>query len=207
MGDFGVTCYTGLPTTIIQTPISLGKLLFITSVHTMKNLWQGELKLFWRLVLEQQCTNTWHVGLLCLTSVCALLSCETVGCISDKLQPFLFVWQWRSPYPEKLLGGPRVQGSICYLCLFSQVFCTLDGRNHPLHGQEGSQVGSVWRDNDQCEKPPHTPDYTTWQRPTDINRVIHTKLCCYINLMFDVRKQERKMINSWASWADVEYKV
>lgn len=70
------------------------------------------------------------------------------------------------PYPEKLLGGARVQGSIRYLCLLSQVFSTLNGRNHPLHRQEGSQVGSVRRDDDQSEKPPHTSDYPTWQWPT-----------------------------------------
>lgn len=48
-----------------------------------------------------------------------------------------------SPYPKELLGGSRVQGSICDLSLFGQVFSTLNGGNHPLHCQERSQVGGV----------------------------------------------------------------
>lgn len=117
----------------------------------------------------------------------------TLACLICFCLQFLQLWQqdgvicWRclchkaptkhlkfiitlSPHPEELLGGSRVQGSICDLRLFGEVFGALNGRNHPLHSQESSQVGRVRRDDDEREEPPHTPHYATRQRPVHTRR-------------------------------------
>lgn len=83
-------------------------------------------------------------------------------------EPQLFIFQ-RRPYPEEFFGWPGVQRPISDLCLFSKVLSTLNGRNHSLHRQKGSQVGSIWWDNDQSEKPPHSSNYSTWKRPAHKN--------------------------------------
>ena len=38
--------------------------------------------------------------------------------------------------------------------LLGEVLCVLDGRDHPLDGEEGSQVGRVRGDDDEGEEPP-----------------------------------------------------
>lgn len=55
-------------------------------------------------------------------------------------------------------GGAVPHSAILNFGLFGQVVCRVDGRVHPLHGEEGSQVGSVRGDYDQCEKPPDPTD-------------------------------------------------
>ena len=60
------------------------------------------------------------------------------------------------PYPEELLGGAWVQCPVGYLCLFGQILGTLYGWDHPLHGEEGCQVGRVGGDDDEGEEPPDT---------------------------------------------------
>ncbi len=59
-------------------------------------------------------------------------------------------------YPEELFGGAWVKSTICYVCLLGQVLSALNGRHHPLHSEESSQVGRVGGDDDESEKPPHS---------------------------------------------------
>jgi len=73
-------------------------------------------------------------------------------------------------YPEELLGGSGVQGSVGDVGLLGQVLGALDGRHHPLHRQEGGQVGGVGRDDDQGEEPPHPPYDAAGQRSARTNR-------------------------------------
>lgn len=70
----------------------------------------------------------------------------------------------RSSYPEKLFGGPRVQSAVGYLGLFCQVFCAFNRRDHPLDGQESSQVSGVGGDDDQREKPPNATNDASRER-------------------------------------------
>lgn len=51
-------------------------------------------------------------------------------------------------YPKELFRGARVQSPISYLSLFSQVFCTFNGRNHSLNSQKSSQISRVGGDDD-----------------------------------------------------------
>lgn len=64
--------------------------------------------------------------------------------------------RWMSAHHEELFGGARVKGSVGDLRLLGQVVGTLDGGNHPLHGEERSQVRRVGGDDDEGEKPPDT---------------------------------------------------
>lgn len=59
-------------------------------------------------------------------------------------------------HPEEFFGGTRVQCTIGNVCLLSQVLCTLNRRNHPLHSEEGSQVSRVGRDDNESKEPPHS---------------------------------------------------
>lgn len=59
-------------------------------------------------------------------------------------------------HPEELFGGAGVQGAVGDVRLFGQVLGALDGRDHPLHREEGSQVSRVGRDDDESEEPPHS---------------------------------------------------
>ncbi len=68
-------------------------------------------------------------------------------------------------YPEELFGGTGVECPVGDLSLLGQVFCTLYRRHHPFHSQESSQIGSVGRNDDQSEEPPHTSNNTARQRP------------------------------------------
>lgn len=68
-------------------------------------------------------------------------------------------------YPEKFFSGASFQGPISDFCLLGQVFCTLDGRNHPFHGEEGSQICCVGGYDDQGEEPPDATNYATRERP------------------------------------------
>ena len=44
--------------------------------------------------------------------------------------------------------------------LLGQIFSVLDGCGHPLHREEGGQVGGVGGDDDQGEEPPDSPNYS-----------------------------------------------
>src|SRR4029434_7998759 len=61
-----------------------------------------------------------------------------------------------SVYPEEGHGGPPLHGAVRDGRLLSQVVGGLDGHLHPLHRQEGRQVGRVGRDDDEGEEPPET---------------------------------------------------
>lgn len=68
-------------------------------------------------------------------------------------------------YPKKLFSGASFQGPIGDFRLLGQVLCTLNGRNHPFHCEEGSQVSCVGGYDDQSEEPPDTTDYAAGERP------------------------------------------
>lgn len=68
-------------------------------------------------------------------------------------------------YPKKFFSGASFQGPIGDFCLLGQVLCALNGRHHPLHGEEGSQVSCVGGYDDQGEEPPDATDYAARERP------------------------------------------
>ncbi len=43
---------------------------------------------------------------------------------------------------------------VIHTCLLGEVLGVLDGRDHPLDGEEGGEVGRVRRDDDEREEPP-----------------------------------------------------
>lgn len=51
-------------------------------------------------------------------------------------------------------GGASVDGPVLDVGLVGQVVWRLDGDLHPLHCQEGCQVGCVGGDDDEGEGPP-----------------------------------------------------
>ena len=62
--------------------------------------------------------------------------------------------------PEEGHGGAAEEGAVGNVVLVGQVLGGLDGRGHPLHGEEGGQVGRVRGDDDEGEEPPdpaHNP--------------------------------------------------
>ena len=68
-------------------------------------------------------------------------------------------------HPEELLGGAGIQRAVGDLRLLGQVLGTLDGGHHPLHREEGGQIGRVGGDDDEGEEPPHAPHDAPRQRP------------------------------------------
>lgn len=84
-------------------------------------------------------------------------------------------------YPEELFGRSSIQSPVGNLCLLRQVLCALDGWHHPLHCEEGCQVGCVGGDDNQGEEPPHTSNYTTRERSkrsSKIKQVVNTLKNC-----------------------------
>ena len=65
------------------------------------------------------------------------------------------------PHPEELFGGTSIQGTVGDLRLLGQVLCALYGGDHPLHSEEGCQVGRVGGDDDESEKPPDSSNNST----------------------------------------------
>ena len=55
---------------------------------------------------------------------------------------------------QELNGGAAVQGAVLDLSLTGQVVRRVDGGHHPVHGEEGRQVGRVGGDQDEREEPP-----------------------------------------------------
>ena len=70
-----------------------------------------------------------------------------------------------TPHLEELFGWASIQGTIRNLCLLGQVLCTFYGGDHPLHSEEGCQVGCIRGDDDEGEKPPNSAHDSTWERP------------------------------------------
>jgi len=58
------------------------------------------------------------------------------------------------PHPEERHGRATLQGPVGDLCLLRKVCGVLYRTDHPLHCEEGRQVGCVGRDDDECEEPP-----------------------------------------------------
>jgi len=61
--------------------------------------------------------------------------------------------------PEKSCCRSTSEGAVLDLGLLGQVLCRLNGRVHALHREESGQVGSVRRNHDQGEEPPHAGDH------------------------------------------------
>ena len=59
-------------------------------------------------------------------------------------------------HPKEGSRGSRLEAAILDLGLLGEVLGRLDGRLHPLHSEEGGQVGRIGADHDQGEEPPHT---------------------------------------------------
>lgn len=77
------------------------------------------------------------------------------------------------PHPEELFGGASIQGTVGDLRLLGQVLRTLYGRDHPLHSEEGCQVGCIGGDDDEGEKPPNPSHDSTWERPGENEETEH----------------------------------
>ena len=73
----------------------------------------------------------------------------------------------RSTYLEEVLGGAVFDDTVFDLCLLGQVIRGLNGRLHPLHGEEGSQVGRVGGNDDEGEEPPHAAHDATGHRAVE----------------------------------------
>ena len=93
------------------------------------------------------------------SSVCAQCECCPYLGVApiDRLTPLT------ATHPEELLGGAGVQSAVGDVGLLGQVLRALDGGNHPLHGEEGGQVGRVGRDDDEGEEPPDASHYPSRQ--------------------------------------------
>ena len=48
--------------------------------------------------------------------------------------------------------------------LLCEILCRLDGRLHPLDGEEGGEVGGVGGDHDEGEEPPQRRDHPGRER-------------------------------------------
>ena len=64
-------------------------------------------------------------------------------------------------YLKELQGGTGSRGAVLNGGVFDQVVHRLYGLHHTLHGQEGSQVGRVGRDDDHHEEPPRAANDPT----------------------------------------------
>lgn len=96
----------------------------------------------------------------------AKCSSEPLAVLSEsKVISQVLKWFLDATHPKKLLCGAWVQSAVCYLCLLGQIFGTFYRRDHPLHCQEGSQVGCVGGDDDEREEPPHATNDAARQRP------------------------------------------
>ena len=62
-------------------------------------------------------------------------------------------------YPEESASRSGLQAPIFNLGLLGEVLRGLYRRLHPLHREEGGQVGGVGADHDQGEEPPHGGDH------------------------------------------------
>lgn len=70
----------------------------------------------------------------------------------------LFIWS----YPEKGRSAASFESPVFDFRLLCKILGALDRRIHPLDGEERGQVGSIRRNHDQSEKPPHTRHYARW---------------------------------------------
>ena len=74
--------------------------------------------------------------------------------IADEI--FQAITYYMPTYTEERLSRAAIHCAILDFCLLGQVISRLDGREHPLHGEEGGQVSRVRRDDDEREEPPDT---------------------------------------------------
>ena len=55
---------------------------------------------------------------------------------------------------EELDRGAALQSSVLNLSLTGEVVSRVDGGHHPVHREEGGEVGGVGGDEDEGEEPP-----------------------------------------------------
>jgi len=67
-------------------------------------------------------------------------------------------------YSEEVFWRSRVDCAVLDIGLFGEVLSRLNGRLHTFSSEESSQVGRVWRDENQRKKPPDTADNSTGHR-------------------------------------------
>lgn len=72
-----------------------------------------------------------------------------------------FFFLFSRPHLEELFSGASIQGTVGDLRLFGQILGALYGRHHPLHREEGRQVGCIGGDDDEGEKPPDSSHDST----------------------------------------------
>lgn len=65
-----------------------------------------------------------------------------------------------SPHPEECHGGATLQGSVRDFGLLCKVRSVFYRGDHPLHCEEGRQVGCVGRDDDEGKEPPDASNDT-----------------------------------------------
>ncbi len=83
-------------------------------------------------------------------------------------------------YPEERCRGPSLQAPVFDRTLLGEVVRGLDRGHHSLHGQEGSQVGSVGGDHDEGEEPPHAGHHAGGHGPWEMSSVrqyVETDVC------------------------------
>lgn len=74
------------------------------------------------------------------------IKCGSLVCNLPPLQCIVtpsFSVEWEDEYLKKGHGGAVSDGTVLYFGLLGQVVGRVDGRVHSLHGEEGSQVGSI----------------------------------------------------------------
>ena len=89
-------------------------------------------------------------------------------CLLAQGSPEQFTFQWCT-HAEETFCRTRIQCSILDLCLFGKVISRFNRGQHPFHGEESSQVSRVWWDDDECEEPPYTANYSARHWPKEQN--------------------------------------
>ena len=67
----------------------------------------------------------------------------------------IFDYYYLKTHSKESSGRAGLETAVLDLGLLGQVLGRLDGRLHPLHGEEGGEVGGVGGDHDEGEEPPH----------------------------------------------------
>lgn len=94
-------------------------------------------------------------------------------------------------YPEEGPSGSRLDTAVLDLGLFGQVLRRLYGGLHPLHGQEGRQVGGVGGYHYQGEEPPDPGHHPGRNRPDGRKTASQTENTELIGYLYGIRIQCR----------------
>ena len=141
--------------------------------HILWLQWFSLLRLFVNHFIWFQIRNslTIHVNynrqsLVRLTQFCPSPQCILLERIlRDGFFFFFFSFSKIWSYPEKGGGAASFESPVFNFRLLCEILGALDRRIHPLDGEERGQVGSVRRNHDQSEEPPHARHYARWHGP------------------------------------------